>query len=167
MAVPELSSGISTNFSTTYELFKPSNSEHAGSLRIPRCWHEVSRPSYSGTYFLRRRALQPKGLLPTRHRISEFPPHCARSLTCLRRSLGVSQSMWLIILSNQLLITVLVGHYPTNKLIKCRLIQWCIKLFRRSSGITQVSSCYSRPRVDTYIHYPSATKYCYFVRLAC
>ena len=29
----------------------------------------------------------------------------------------VSVPLWLIILSNQLLIVALVGHYPTNKLI--------------------------------------------------
>src|SRR5205823_4861114 len=35
-----------------------------------------------------------------------------------RRSLGrVSVPMWLIILSDQLTITALVGHYPTNQLI--------------------------------------------------
>ena len=35
-----------------------------------------------------------------------------------RRSLGrVSVPVWLIVLSDQLTIVVLVGHYPTNKLI--------------------------------------------------
>ena len=34
--------------------------------------------------------------------------------------------------------------------------------------LAQVSSCYSRPK-GRYLHvtHPSATKYCYFVRLAC
>ncbi len=41
-----------------------------------------------------------------------------------RRSLGrVSVPVWLIILSDQLRIVALVGHYPTNKLILRRLIQ--------------------------------------------
>ncbi len=40
-----------------------------------------------------------------------------------RRSLAVSQSQWLIVLSDQLLIVALVGRYPTNKLIRHRLIQ--------------------------------------------
>ncbi len=41
-----------------------------------------------------------------------------------RRSLGrVSVPVWLIILSDQLGIVALVGHYPTNKLILRRLIQ--------------------------------------------
>jgi len=43
-------------------------------------------------------------------------PHCAKFLTAAsRRSLDrVSVPVWLIILSDQLLIEVLVGHYPTN-----------------------------------------------------
>ncbi len=40
-----------------------------------------------------------------------------------RRSLGrVSVPVWLIVLSDQLLIVALVGHYRTNKLIRHRLI---------------------------------------------
>ncbi len=41
-----------------------------------------------------------------------------------RRGLGrVSVPVWLIVLSDQLLIVALVGRYPTNKLIRHRLIQ--------------------------------------------
>ncbi len=41
-----------------------------------------------------------------------------------RRSLGrVSVPVWLIVLSDQLLIVALVGRYLTNKLIRHRLIQ--------------------------------------------
>ena len=40
-----------------------------------------------------------------------------------RRSLGrVSVPVWLIVLSDQLLIVALVGRYPTNKLIRHRFI---------------------------------------------
>ncbi len=40
-----------------------------------------------------------------------------------RRSLGrVSVPVWLIVLSDQLRIVALVGHYPANKLIRRRLI---------------------------------------------
>ena len=51
--------------------------------------------------------------------------HCAIFPTAAsRRSLGrVSVPVWLIILSDQLKIVALVGHYPTNKLILRRLIQ--------------------------------------------
>jgi hypothetical protein len=42
-----------------------------------------------------------------------------------RRSLGrVSVPVWLIVLSDQLRIVALVSHYPTNKLIRRRLIMW-------------------------------------------
>ena len=46
-------------------------------------------------------------------------PHCARFLTAAsRRSLvRVPVPVWLIILSDQLPIAVLVGRYPTNKLM--------------------------------------------------
>ncbi len=51
-------------------------------------------------------------------------PHCAKFLTAAsRRSLDrVSVPVWLIILSDQLTITVLVGRYPTNKLMVRGLI---------------------------------------------
>ena len=50
--------------------------------------------------------------------------HCAKFPTAAsRRSLGrISVPVLLIILSNQLLIAVMVGHYPTIKLIRRRLI---------------------------------------------
>jgi hypothetical protein len=45
--------------------------------------------------------------------------HCAKFPTAAsRRSLGrVSVPVWLIVLSDQLPVVALVGHYPTNKLI--------------------------------------------------
>ena len=48
--------------------------------------------------------------------------HCGRFPTAAsRRSLGrVSVPVWLIVLSDQLLIVALVGFYPTNKLIRHR-----------------------------------------------
>ena len=50
--------------------------------------------------------------------------HCAIFPTAAsRRSMGrVSVPLWLVILSDQLLIVALVGLYPTNKLISRRLI---------------------------------------------
>ena len=50
--------------------------------------------------------------------------HCAIFPTAAsRRSLDrVSVPVWLIILSDQLEIVALVGHYPTNKLIQRRLL---------------------------------------------
>jgi hypothetical protein len=51
-------------------------------------------------------------------------PHCAKFLTAAsRRSLArVPVPVWLIILSDQLTIVALVGHYPTNKLMVRGLI---------------------------------------------
>ncbi len=51
-------------------------------------------------------------------------PHCARFLTAAsRRSLDrISVPVWLVILSDQLAIVALVGHYPTNKLMARGLI---------------------------------------------
>ncbi len=51
-------------------------------------------------------------------------PHCAKFLTAAsRRSLDrVSVPVWLIILSDQLPIVALVGHYPANKLMGRGLI---------------------------------------------
>ncbi len=51
-------------------------------------------------------------------------PYCAKFLTAAsRRSLDrVSVPVWLIILSDQLTIVALVGHYPTNKLMVRGLI---------------------------------------------
>ncbi len=44
--------------------------------------------------------------------------HCPIFPTASRRSLGrVSVPVWLFVLSDQLQIVALVGHYPTNKLI--------------------------------------------------
>ena len=50
--------------------------------------------------------------------------HCAIFPTAAsRRSLGrVSVPVWLIILSDQLIIFGLVGHYPTNYLISRKLL---------------------------------------------
>ncbi len=69
-------------------------------------------------------ALQPSGLLHTRGIAgSGLRPLSNIPTAASRRSLGrVSVPVWLIILSNQLLIVALVSHYLTNKLIRNRLI---------------------------------------------
>ncbi len=69
-------------------------------------------------------ALQPEGLHHTRGvAASGFRPlrNIPTAASC--RSLGrVSVPVWLIILSDQLPIEALVGHYPTNKLMGRGLI---------------------------------------------
>ena len=73
------------------------------------------------TSFLRKEVYRPKSFIPHAVLLRQAFAHCGKFLTAAsRRSLGrVSVPVWLIILSNQLQIVVLVGHYPTNKLI-CR-----------------------------------------------
>ncbi len=60
----------------------------------------------------------PKAFITHAALLRQCFPHCAKFLTAAsRRSLDrVSVPVWLIILSDQLPIAALVGHYPTNKL---------------------------------------------------
>ena len=62
----------------------------------------------------------PKAFITHAALLDQGCPHCPIFPTAAsRRSLGrVSVPVWLIILSDQLLIVALVGHYPTNKLIR-------------------------------------------------
>ena len=61
----------------------------------------------------------PKAFITHAALLDQGCPHCPIFPTAAsRRSLGrVSVPVWLIILSDQLPIVALVGHYPTNKLI--------------------------------------------------
>jgi hypothetical protein len=61
----------------------------------------------------------PKGVLPHAASLRQSFDHCARFPTAAsRRSLGrLSVPMWLAILSDQLPVVALVGHYPANELI--------------------------------------------------
>ena len=94
-------------------------------------------------------------------------PHCPIFPTAAsRRSLGrVSVPVWLIVLSDQLLIVALVSFYPTNKLIRRRLIRQrqarrspafprraYAVLIRVSSGYPLLSGRYLR------VTHPSATR---------
>ena len=66
----------------------------------------------------------PKAFLSHAALLRQAFAHCARFPTAAsRRSLGrVSVPVWLIILSDQLTIFGLVGHYPTNYLMVRGLI---------------------------------------------
>src|SRR4029078_2126177 len=61
----------------------------------------------------------PTGVLPHAASLRQSFDPCARSPTAAsRRSLGrLSVPMWLAILSDQLPVVALVGHYPANSLI--------------------------------------------------
>ena len=58
----------------------------------------------------------PKAFIPHAASLRQAFAHCARFPTAAsRRSLGrFSVPMWLAILSDQLPVNALVGHYPTN-----------------------------------------------------
>ena len=73
-------------------------------------------PSFS---FLLKAVYNPKAFFPHAALLRQAFAHCARFPTAAsRRSLGrVSVPVWLIILSDQLPVVALVGHYPANKLI--------------------------------------------------
>ncbi len=59
---------------------------------------------------------QPEGLLPDAAWLDQACAHCPKFPTAAsRRSLGrVSVPVWLVVLSDQLLIVALVGSYPAN-----------------------------------------------------
>ncbi len=82
---------------------------------VPLCTSFLSTELYNPKAFFTHAALLRQGF-----------PHCAIFPTAAsRRSLGrVSVPVWLIILSDQLTIAALVGHYPTNKLMVRGLIEW-------------------------------------------
>ncbi len=58
----------------------------------------------------------PKGVITYAALLRQASAHCAKFPTAAsRRSLGrLSVPVWLIILSDQLPIAALVGHYPAN-----------------------------------------------------
>ncbi|KAJ7941805.1 ATP synthase subunit alpha, partial [Quillaja saponaria] len=84
------------------------------------CWHRVSRclfPRYRHCFFSGKRSSRPVGLLPSqRHCSVRLSPIAEKFPTAAsRRSLGrVSVPVWLIILSDQLLIIALVSYCLTN-----------------------------------------------------
>ena len=91
------------------------------------CWHVVSRCflcRYHQNLSLLTEFYTPRGFITHAALLRQAFAHCAKFPTAAsRRSMGrVSVPLWLIILSNQLLIVALVVHYTTNKLIRCRLI---------------------------------------------
>ena len=75
---------------------------------------------------LRKEVYNPRAFLPHAVLLRQAFAHCGKFPTAAsRRSLGrVSVPVWLIILSDQLLIVALVGRYPTNKLIRRRSIPY-------------------------------------------
>ncbi len=64
---------------------------------------------------LRKEVYSPEAFIPHAALLRQAFAHCGKFPAASRRSLGrVSVPVWLIILSDQLLIVALVGRYPTN-----------------------------------------------------
>ncbi len=92
-----------------------------------------SSPLLQGPFFLLNSSLRSEDLHPARGVAgSGFRPLSNIPTAASRRSLGrVSVPVWLIILSDQLSVVVLVSRYLTNKLMERRL------LLRRFSAILE------------------------------
>src|ERR1700744_3488558 len=120
----------------TYARFTPNDSgQRLHPTYYRGCWHVVSR-SFLWRYrqstrlftgepsSLLKGVYNPKAVFPHAALLRHACAHCPIFPTAAsRRSLGrVSVPVWLIILSDQLPIVALVGHYPTNKLIGRRLL---------------------------------------------
>ena len=110
-------------YHAAYRPFTPNNSGQ----RLPPtyyrgCWHVVSRGFLSRYCQNSSRVTEvydPKAFIPHAALLRHGFPHCGRfSTAASRRSLGsVSVPVWPDTLSGRLAIIVLVGRYPTNKLI--------------------------------------------------
>ena len=99
---------------------RPMIPDNACTLRITAAaGTELAGASFVGTVIsssLLTDLYTPKGFFNHAALLRQGSPHCAKFPTAAsRRSMGrVSVPLWLIILSNQLLIVALVGSYPTN-----------------------------------------------------
>ena len=128
--------------STDHSAYTPFTPSKSGQRLHPPyyrgCWHGVSRcfllkyrrSHRSGHSSFRTEFYAPKSFFTHAASLHQTFVHCAIFLTAAsRRSLGrISVPVWLIILSDQLLIVALVSRYLTNKLIRRRLIPKRIKL---------------------------------------
>ncbi len=83
--------------------------------------HKVFAYAYSS---LSTELYNPRAFITHAASLRQAFAHCARFPTAAsRRSLDrVSVPVWLFILSDQLRVLALVGRYPTNKLMRRRLI---------------------------------------------
>ncbi len=81
----------------------------SGTVSASWYYHEAGSSHLTELY-------DPKAFITHAALLRQGFPHCAKFLTAAsRRSLDrVSVPVWLIILSDQLTIVALVGHYPTN-----------------------------------------------------
>ena len=120
----QLSREISTK--TFYATCTPFTPNKSGQRLPPTyyrgCWHVVSRGlflRYRPYSSLRKEVYNPRAFFLHAASLRQTFVHCARfPAAASRRSGGrVAVPLWLIVLSDQLPVVGLVGHYPTNNLI--------------------------------------------------
>ena len=147
VAVPQLSRGISQpTCPSVYAPFTPNNSgQRLPPMYYRGCWHIVSRGfllRYCLVSSLTTIVYNPKTFFLYAASLRQSFLHCAIFPTAAsRRSLGrISVPMWPFNLSVRLLIVVLVGRYPTNKLIRRKSIYQRIAPFLTVSCDT-ISIC--------------------------
>jgi hypothetical protein len=120
---------------------------------------------------LRKEVYNPRAFLPHAVLLRQAFAHCGKFPTAAsRRSLGrVSVPVWLLILSDQLLIVAMVGSYPTIQLIRREpFFKQLIFHLSAHPVLATVSSCC--PRLEgrfSRVTHPSATMSEDIVRLAC
>ncbi len=123
-ALPRLGRGLShPTYIAAYTRFTPNDSEQR--LHPPYyrgCWHGVSRCFLWGYRQISSPLTElcdPKAFIAHAASLRQAFAHCAKFLTAAsRRSLDrISVPVWLIILSDQLVILALVSRYLTNKLM--------------------------------------------------
>ena len=116
-------------FQATYGPFTPNDSgQHLPPTYYRGCWHVVSRDlflRYLPNYSLRKEVYDPKTFIPHAVSLHQTFVHCAIFLAAASRRSGgrVSVPLWLVVLSHQLPVLGLVGHYPANNLIGRKPIQ--------------------------------------------
>ena len=135
------------------------------------CWHVVSRGlllSYRHYSSLRTEVYNPKTVFLHAALLHQACAHCAIFPTAAsRRSLDrVSVPVWLVVLSDQLLIVALVGLYPANQLISHRPLRSRQALRSpaftlRSYAVLATLSGGCPPQTDTFrcITHPFATRH--------
>ena len=123
-ALPRLSPGLShPTCAAAYMCFTPNDSEQRSHPPYYRgCWHGVSRCLLKGYRQVSSPSTElydPKAFIAHAAWLRQAFAHCAIFPTAAsRRSLDrVSVPVWLIILSEQLPVLGLVGHYPSNYLM--------------------------------------------------
>lgn len=99
-------------------------------LRVPSFFSSPLKGLYNPKAFITHAAL-----------LRQDFSHCAKFLTAAsRRSLArVPVPVWLIILSDQLPITALVGRYPTNQLMRLRPLRSRLSAFPKRTAVLRGS----------------------------